>query len=1092
MESDPQKTAAAPQPTAVAPQKTASAPQKTATAPQTTAAAPQGLATPGENIPSGKYSPGDIVKAGGRSYTVQKLIDSGAEGDIYIVSDKRRQYALKLCHHGYKTNIKVLPALEGLKGKGYIADVIDYDESFELSEYIPEGNAAAAGIKGNAQAILAIAVKTAMTLDALHKAGVLHKDVKPANILIKDRNSWDSVLCDFGIADLLDKNGSCATRQVRTPIYAAPEVYTDTITLPEGIFIELTPKADFYSLGMTILSLWMGESAFRAMEQNMAIDKVKGRIAVPQDIPDPLAKICRGLLIKDPAKRWDMDEIERTLNGEDVLVDEALRIEDLNITYNASKHQIANTPEELAEYMAEDEELATKYLYRGQIEKWLKPYPEIALEIQDIVEKRYPKNQEIGLWTAIYNLDPGYSIPLVGVSRDNGKAVSTRAVTLKDVSNFFYIAVPSGQTMLFLSGDLFKEWVRVRNKAIAESFAPSGEAVDIFNLRVQALDPLSDMNLINDPSNPDYAMTGEGIGKLFNKVYHIFWNICKGDVSKVDEIWDQDCYAPLNRQIPGSTVLAIAANFLAPEDCHFVTDSFDIKGSRFSEQRRWFVHCTDRNSDDYRGKAGPKDDTFRAQAAWMKVIKGFGATPEYTFLDSGKTCTTLDEIFEEDRDILKSEFEEGGLAGFLAVHHQEDPDADLSAQFAYESLLYDYLEDLREIDKNLAAVERFDEAREEADRILSDGKARVRGLSIRSALQRAGSILFAFIPMLILFVMLVFSIIEHPVVDTSQVHFDNYAWLLGLVFAAVAWIWWDIDGCLLPIIIGVASAGLMMLLVNLLGAYILIIFALVVLASLVFLSLKTVFDTSSYAKMARKFTKPGFDEQVLEPLYYAFSNETSFDSSLNGAFNDNEISNWQDDLRRRKIFMWIFIGTAWLLILFSLSVPKSARFEKISTPITDKIESVFSGKKPKLIKAYSLKQGDRGDDVFALQKFLKEAGYTRNNPDGDFGPGTSKVVAEFQLKNGLDITGEADHSTIKAINKTDIACSIAAGTPLPEKAAPAKAAPAKATPAKAPVSPAKAATQPKPAQPAPVQQSSGGISLEQLQQIANQQKKDKK
>ena len=288
---------------------------------------------------------------------MQKLIDSGAEGDIYIVSDKRRQYALKLCHHGYKTNIKVLPALEGLKGKGYIADVIDYDESFELSEYIPEGNAAAAGIKGNAQAILAIAVKTAMTLDAMHKAGVLHKDVKPANILIKDRNSWDSVLCDFGIADLLDKNGSCATRQVRTPIYAAPEVYTDTITLPEGIFIELTPKADFYSLGMTILSLWMGESAFRAMEQNMAIDKVKGRIAVPQDIPDPLAKICRGLLIKDPAKRWDMDEIERTLNGEDVLVDEALRIEDLNITYNASKHQIANTPEELAEYMAEDEEL---------------------------------------------------------------------------------------------------------------------------------------------------------------------------------------------------------------------------------------------------------------------------------------------------------------------------------------------------------------------------------------------------------------------------------------------------------------------------------------------------------------------------------------------------------------------------------------------------------------------------------------------------------------------------------------------------------------------------------------------------------------
>ena len=1086
MDPTPQKTAAAPQKTEAAPQPTATAPQPTAT--------PGGLAVPGESIPTDLYSPGDTVKVGGKNYTVEKLIGSGSEGDIYIVSDKRRQYALKLCHPGFKTNTKVLQALEQIKGKGYVADIIAYDKDFELSDFIPEGNAAAAGIKGNAQAILAIAVKTAMALDALHKAGVLHKDVKPANILIKDRNSWDSVLCDFGIADLLDKNGTCATRQVRTPIYAAPEVYTDTVTLPEGIFIELSPKADFYSLGMTILSLWMGESAFLAMEQNMAIDKVKGRITVPQDMPDPLARICRGLLIKDPAKRWNLDEIERTLNGEDMPVDEALRIEDLNITYNASKHQIANTPEELAAYMAEDEDLAAKYLYRGQVEKWLKPYPELALEMQDIVEKRHPKDQRLGTWVAIYNLDPTYSIPLKGVSRESGEEVSARAVTLKDVGDFFNAAIPSGQTMYFLCGDLFKEWVRVRDKAIAESFAPSGESVEIFMLRVQALDPLSDINLINDPSNPDYAMTGEGLGRLLNKVYHIFWNVCKGDISKIDAIWGKDDYAPYNRQIPVSTVLAIAADFLAPEDCHFITESFDTKGGRFSKQRSWFVHCTDRNSDDYRGKAGPNDDTFHAQAAWMKVIKGYGATPEYTFVDSGKTCTTLDEVFEEDRDVLKSEFDDRGLRGFLAVHHQEDPDADLSEQFAYEGLLYDYLEDLRDIDENIAAVERFDEAREEADRILSEGKSKVRGLSIRSALQRVGTILFAFIPMLILLVMLVFSIIEHPTVDASQVHFDNYAWLLGLVFAAVAWLWFDIDGCLLPIIIGVASAGLMMLLVNLLGSYILIIFAVVVLASLVFLSIKTVFDTSSYAKNARKFTKPGFDEQVLEPLYYAFSNESNFDSSLNGAFNDDEIDNWKEDLRRRRIFMWIFIGSAWLLILFSLAVPKSARFEKISTPVTDKIENVLSGKKPKLIKAYSLKKGERGEDVVALQKFLKAAGFTRNNPDGDFGPGTSKALSDFQLKNGLDITGEADHSTVKAINKTEIARSIASETPLPEKAEPLKASPAKANPAKSSsTKPAQAKpAESKPVQPAQTQQQTGGISLEQLQQIAKQQKKDKK
>ena len=223
MEDAPQKTAAAPQKTAAAPQKTAAAPQKTAAAPQKTAAAPQATAAAPGNAPGpgmqpapGAHAPGETIKVGGKTYTVEKLIGSGSEGDIYVVTDKRGRYALKLCHHGFKTNVKVLSALEKLKGKGYVADVLAYDETFELSEYVPEGNAAEAGIKGNAEAILAIALKTAMTLDAMHKAGVLHKDVKPANILIKDRNTWNSVLCDFGIADILDAKGTCATLQVRT------------------------------------------------------------------------------------------------------------------------------------------------------------------------------------------------------------------------------------------------------------------------------------------------------------------------------------------------------------------------------------------------------------------------------------------------------------------------------------------------------------------------------------------------------------------------------------------------------------------------------------------------------------------------------------------------------------------------------------------------------------------------------------------------------------------------------------------------------------------------------------------------------------
>ena len=72
----------------------------------------------------------------------------------------------------------------------------------------------------------------------------------------------------------------------------------------------------------------MGEGAFDAKEPELAMDKKKGRIAIPADMPDPLAKICRGLLIKNPAKRWDLPEIVRTMDGEDVPVDEGQIIED--------------------------------------------------------------------------------------------------------------------------------------------------------------------------------------------------------------------------------------------------------------------------------------------------------------------------------------------------------------------------------------------------------------------------------------------------------------------------------------------------------------------------------------------------------------------------------------------------------------------------------------------------------------------------------------------------------------------------------------------------------------------------------------------
>ena len=1001
------------------PQKTAVAPQQTAAAPQRTAAAPVVAARAGQSVPSGTHNPGETVKAGGKSYSVEKLLGSGTEGDIYVVNDRRRRYALKLCHPGFRTNAAVLQELRQLNGKGFITDIIDFGDDFELMDYIPEGSAASAGVKGNAEAILAIALKTARALDEMHRAGVIHKDVKPANILIKDTVSWDSVLCDFGIADCLDKDGKCATQQLRTPVYAAPEVYSDTGTIGQQIYIELTPKADFYSLGMTILSLWMGEGAFLQQERKMALDKTKGRITVPPDMPDPLAKICRGLLIRQPAKRWDLKEILLTLDHKDVPVEENEIVEDLNIVFSATAHLTANTPEELAACMLADKDLAAKYLYRGQVEKWLSPYPELAMEVQDIVEKRYPKDQALGLYATVCLLNPGIPFCLSGIDRQTGDIVSESADTLKDVSDFCHRALPDSETEAKLTSDFFREWVRVRDKALAAALPADNGQLSSYLLRVQLIDPLSDINLCNDPADPDYAMTQEGIGRFLNKLYTIFWCHCGGDVDEFVTEWEKPEHAPLNRKIPIAVLSGVVANFYSPEEFHYITDFFDSKGRRFSRQRSWFVHCTDRNSDDYLKKAGPKDDVSRVQFAWMKVIKGFGVDPVYELIDSGERITTREELFRYSKKTLKTELEERGLRGWLAVQHQEDPNADLSGTFAYESLLLDYLDDLSRIDEDDEAVQRFAEAEGEAREILSSGKARIHMLGLRSTLQYVLTVLLAALPALVLFAMLVFSIIDTPLVDVSGFHLERFVWVLGIVFAGIIFFTSDSDGCFIPIVGGVICAFVLALLVKFLGQFILYFFALVVLAVLVFFSIKTLFSPSVYARKARKFSKPGFDEEILEPLYYAFSDEDEFDSSLNGAFNDDEIDGWKRDLKQRRRNMFIFIGVVWVLLAFSLLVPTSERFGRFSAPLLEWIapQKEAPAPVPDLLPFGSLEPDSRGEDVLALQQYLKDAGYLNGALDGIYGKGTRQAVSAFQKANGLEETGVADAGTVEMINK---------------------------------------------------------------------------
>ena len=805
------------------PQGTAAVPQETATAPQSTAAAPQGTAS----APQGD------------------ALYSGSQADIIVQDDGK---VLKVYKKGFSCNTTILPLVKKLSGKGYLVDLYDFgtmdyqgeQRSFELMQHCPKGAVSAFDLKGNKDAILKIALKTAMALDQCHRLGFIHKDVKPANILVNDEKTWDCLLCDFGIADKLD-HGKVQTLQSRTPIYAAPEVYdpSNTVIIDNRTYCELTPAADFYSLGMTILCLWYGESAFRSKEAVMAMQKTHEGIVVPTDMPEPLFTMTRGLLVKDPTHRWGFQQLQDFVKGKKVEIYDEAKANGLTIIYNSSKNQVAHSPEELAAFMVDDMMLAEKYLYSGKISKWLERCPELQVEIEKIVEKDYTDDQDMGFLAAVHTLNPFY-----------------------------------------------------------------------------------DLNLCCDVKHPDYTMTGEAIGKLINKAYYLYFTKygCDYDlmVSRYDAGDAKMVCCP-------EVAYNIVYSFQNGADADYVPWFFNHKGNRFAQQRKWFDYCVFPSNDDKK-KAGPKDENYLDQVAMMKAITGYGVVAEYRLSRTGQVLRSLDDFLAAPKEELKFDLQnDKGLRGWLAVQYHENPNANLKPKYAYEKLLEQYVSALGFADEDDACFSRFVEATVEAEDISKDAKKKIKRNWTRSIIQKVLTVALALIPAICLLITIIQSLIATPTINTNAIQFKGAFYILGLVAAVIAFFLFDSDGCVVPIIAGLVVSFVIFLLTKFLGSFIVWIYGLVVLAAIVFFSIKTLFVKSPFVQKSKGVMNPGFEELTLEPLYYAFNDEDSFDSSMNGAVDSQSIEYWKSDLRERWKWIGLFIGSVLILCALSFLLPKETR-----------------------------------------------------------------------------------------------------------------------------------------------------------------------
>ncbi len=683
---------------------------------------------------------------------VKTLSQNSGEAQVFLVTKDDQEFVLKVYYPSFDINKKLMQVVRSFQFE-MIVELFDYGKTYvdgkhryyELMEYLHGGTLRDLKINGNFKYFRRIALQAAAALAYCHENGVLHKDIKPTNYFFRDEEKQQLVLGDFGISALKEGRGDTyKTTQARTPIYAAPEMYTDVI---DGE-VEITPAADYYSLGITLFTFWLGENPMSSNERIMMKQKSEGRLPRLSELPDKVKQLVQGLTAVNQQNRWGYEEVEKWFLGEDVPVDLSspfLRYKSFIV--DPDHNVVADNVHELVPLLAEREQLGINYLYNGRLVTWLENSGNTKLSemLKDIVTNKYPVDKAAGFINALYVMDPTF--PYTDIHGNKCDDVHSISMSLLSHQDEYGVLLRNPHDKLFLWLDSHVKCDIERLRSYFNEKADSHIAVLRLVYEIDTDIPF----LSNHPSS-----TVKDIVHSFgnsNSTEEDWRSLCDGrllswmhsheDMMACESLRILTLDQPYSRQLaykvlynldrtaafdlrsantPESIGELLSSQMMQSE--HLTADEFEEQMKDFTDpQGRFYYFAQLHGWYDLMGEATRCFDltlpenrdrvsAYDLRTALYRFCRILGATPAY-LLPNGTILTDGKNIDMQNASLLRTELRNGSLAQWMAVFYHEDPNQDFAEEYSYERSLEEWIMALGRLDHQQPFYKRFTKACED-------------------------------------------------------------------------------------------------------------------------------------------------------------------------------------------------------------------------------------------------------------------------------------------------------------------------------------------------------------------------------------------